>query len=73
MVLVRVREDDPTNVREFDTVCGEPISECLRRFVSFWPDVDQRQGVLADQINIDGNDIERRRDRERDELLLLVL
>ena len=73
MVLVSMRQHDATHVGELNAVSAELLTKGLGGLIRFWPDVDQRQRVLADEVNVDVADVKRRWDRDGDDLHHSVL
>src|SRR5690606_7693055 len=68
MVLVRMCNDDSADIAELKAVLGQPSSKCglgLRRVRA---DVDQGNGILSDEVNINVADIERRRNGKWNDL-----
>ena len=68
MVFVRVRQYDPSNVGESNTLPTQFIDQRSISVVGLWPDVDQRQRIFLDEINIYVAHVKRRRDGDRDDL-----
>ena len=73
VVLMRVGEDDATNVRKSHSMLSELLSQHLRSNIRFWPNVDESDRVLTDEVYVYVAYIERSRDSDRNDLHLNVL
>ena len=61
MVFVRVRQDDAPDVAEFDAAAPQFFTQRFGGLPGFRSDVDERQRLFPDEININVADIKRRR------------
>ena len=63
MILVRVCQHDPANVRELDAMLGQFFAQYLSRRIGLWPDIDKCYGILFYEVDIYVADIKWRRYR----------
>lgn len=62
VVFMSMCEDDSADIRKADAIFTKFCSERGRSLGSFWPDVDQRNRIFANQIDIDVTDVKGRWD-----------
>src|SRR4051812_19382041 len=59
MIFVCMRQNDAANIRDLHSVIGEFSTQRIRGIRRLWSDVDKRDRILLDQIDVDVADVER--------------